>query len=897
MKVAEIRKKFIEFFALKNHTVYPSSSLIPIYDPTLMFTNAGMVQFKDVFLGFRKASSSRVTSVQRCLRAGGKHNDLKNVGYTARHHTFFEMLGNFSFGDYFKREAIHYAWELLTDVFKLPSEKLLVTVYYQDYEAFDIWVHEIGLPESKVIKIYDDTGLVNVSDNFWSMGETGPCGPSSEIFYDHGPAVFGGPPGSIDGHGDRFVEIWNLVFMQFNRDDKGSMLQLPTPCVDTGMGLERIAAVLQNVTSNYEIDLFKKLIKEAGQVLCCDNLASNSLKVIADHIRAAVFMVADGVVPGKDGCNYVLRRIIRRAVRHGYQLDCRKPFFSLLVDTCVNEMGDAYPMLYEWQDRIKDILYKEEERFFETIAQGMNVLEREMKHFASSSQSSKLLTRDSIFPGEVAFKLHDTYGFPLDLTEDICAENGLVVDTIAFNKIMLKQKELARMSSKFIAKKQFEYHGKQTQFVGYFEHEVLQAKVEALYIQEELLDSVEIHLTDMLQKGQEGLVILDRTPFYSESGGQVGDTGKLMLENVSFIVYETFYIRDGVIAHKGCMEVGRILIGQVINAKIDYIRRLNISRNHSATHLLHFALRRILGHHVQQKGSLVDNVRARFDFLHTSPLSSEELKAIEQCVNEEIMLNTVTKISFKTFYDAIADGAIALFGEKYSNDVVRVIQLGSTKELCGGTHVQSTGELGLFKILSESSVAAGVRRIEAITGPAALEFIQTQMAQLEQVSQILNCQTKDVVVRLGLFFEQKKALENQVRYIEAKNVGDVIQQLKSKIIKIGQVKLLKHVIDQQDPKILRSTALKLVKDLGRDTIIILTMTVHATANIVVCVSQNLQHIIQAHQVLACILKHTGGKGGGNTNVAQAGGVELNTLSTALQSIDFWIKDLLEKDTR
>ncbi|MEY3201862.1 MAG: hypothetical protein RIR70_1412, partial [Pseudomonadota bacterium] len=728
MKSAEIRSKFLEYFASKGHAIVASSPLVPGNDPTLLFTNSGMVQFKDVFLGKEKRPYSRATTAQRSVRAGGKHNDLENVGYTARHHTFFEMLGNFSFGDYFKRDAIHYAWELLTSVYGLPKEKLWVTVYQEDDEAYDIWLKEIGVPAERIVRIGDNKGARYASDNFWQMADTGPCGPCSEIFFDHGPGIFGGPPGSPDADGDRYIEIWNLVFMQFNRDEEGVLHPLPRPCVDTGMGLERIAAVLQHVHSNYEIDLFQALIKAAARETGRNDLDNNSLKVIADHIRATSFLIVDGVLPGADGRGYVLRRIIRRAIRHGYKLGQTKPFVHRLVPDLVAAMGQAYPELIEAAERVTAVLRQEEERFAETIEHGMDILE------------SALAGKPAVLDGETAFKLYDTYGFPLDLTADVCRERGITVDEAGFDAAMARQREQARAHSKFKIGAGLEYDGATTQFHGYDTLE-MQSAVVALY-----RDGVRVN---QLSAGETGVVVLDRTPFYAESGGQVGDCGRLVSEHGVFEVADTQKIAADVFGHQGRLVSGTLTVGNVTQAAVDMSSRAAAQWNHSATHLLHAALREVLGAHVQQKGSLVNPERTRFDFSHPQPMSAAEIARVEALVNAQIRANHAVSAALKSYDDAIAGGAMALFGEKYG-DEVRVIGMGDfSTELCGGTHVQRTGDIGFFKIIAEGGVAAGVRRVEAVTGEAALAFVQTQERVLGEVAGQIRAQPLEAPARVA----------------------------------------------------------------------------------------------------------------------------------------------------
>src|SRR6185369_13622836 len=725
MKSSEIRQQFLDFFATKGHQIVSSSSLVPHEDPTLLFTNAGMNQFKDVFLGFDKRPYSRATTSQKCVRAGGKHNDLENVGYTARHHTFFEMLGNFSFGDYFKRDAITYAWELLTEVYKLPKDKLTVTVYAEDDEAYDIWTKEIGVPAERVIRIGDNKGARYASDNFWMMGDTGPCGPCTEIFYDHGEKHWGGPPGSTDEDGDRFIEIWNNVFMQFNRDEAGVMHPLPKPSVDTGMGLERISAVLQGVHANYEIDLFQALLKAAARETSAADMESPSLKVLADHIRACSFLIADGVIPGNEGRGYVLRRIIRRAIRHGYKLGARAAFFHKMVPDLVAEMGAAYPELVQHQAKVMAMLKQEEDRFFATIENGMAILEGELAEMAAKGVT--------VFNGETAFKLHDTYGFPLDLTADICRERSVTVDGAAFDTAMARQKDQARAAGKFKMAANLEYEGPTSTFHGYERLET-PATVLALY-----KDGIAV---EALNEGDFGVVVLDNTPFYAESGGQVGDRGDLKGAGGIFAVEDTLKIQATVFGHHGVVKTGHLTVGQQVAARVDAMARAATARNHSVTHLMHKALREVLGQHVQQKGSQVDPDKTRFDFAHTVPMSAEEIREVEEIVNREILANAATDSRVMAIEDAQKSGAMMLFGEKYG-DEVRVVAIGSSKELCGGTHVGRTGDIGLFKVLSESGVAAGVRRVEAVTGNNALRYVQDQERRVQGVSALLKTQPEE----------------------------------------------------------------------------------------------------------------------------------------------------------
>jgi alanyl-tRNA synthetase len=744
--VADIRKTFLDFFASKAHTVVASSPLVPGNDPTLMFTNSGMVQFKDVFLGSDKRPYVRAASVQACLRAGGKHNDLENVGYTARHHTFFEMLGNWSFGDYFKRDSLKWGWELLTQVYKLPADKLWATVYIDDDEAYDIWTKEIGLPPERVVRIGDNKGAKYASDNFWMMADTGPCGPCSEIFYDHGPEIPGGPPGSPDADGDRYIEIWNHVFMQFDMQPDGSVKKLPAPCVDTGMGLERLAAILQHVHSNYEIDIFDTLIKAASRETGEKDLNHKSLRVIADHIRATAFLVSDGVIPSNEGRGYVQRRIVRRAIRHGYKLGQKKPFFHKLVPDLVKLMGDAYPNLAAQQDRIKDVLRVEEERFFETLENGMEILD------AALAGGAKVL------PGDVAFKLHDTYGFPLDLSADVCRERGLSVDEAGFHTAMDKQKAQARAAGKFKMDRALEYTGDGNTFTGYEKLEA-PAKVVALYF-----EGAAVH---QLTAGQGGVVVLESTPFYSESGGQVGDQGAIVGSGSHFGVNDTQKIKSDVFGHHGTLTSGKLKVGDAVTAHVNTAVRAATQRNHSVTHLMHKALREVLGSHVQQKGSLVDAEKTRFDFAHNAPVTDAEIREIEKRVNEEILANAATQARVMDIESAQKTGAMMLFGEKYG-ETVRVLDIGTSRELCGGTHVQRTGDIGLFKILGESGVAAGVRRVEAVTGANALAYLQSLESTVAQAAGTLKAPAAELQGRITQVLDHVKALEKEVAALKGK---------------------------------------------------------------------------------------------------------------------------------
>jgi alanyl-tRNA synthetase len=783
MKSADIRDKYLKFFESKGHTVVRSSSLVPGNDPTLLFTNSGMVQFKDVFLGTEKRNYVRATSVQRCLRAGGKHNDLENVGYTARHHTFFEMLGNWSFGDYFKRDALKWAWELLTKVYGLPPEKLWATVYETDDEAYDIWVNEIGVPKERVVRIGDNKGAPYASDNFWQMADTGPCGPCSEIFYDHGPDVWGGPPGSPEEDGDRYIEIWNNVFMQFDRQidpvtGEATLTPLPAPCVDTGMGLERLAAILQHVHSNYEIDLFQRLITAAARETNTTDLTNNSLKVIADHIRATSFLIVDGVIPGNEGRGYVLRRIIRRALRHGHKLGQTKPFFYKLVPDLVAEMGDAYPELKEAASRVEQVLKQEEERFGETLEHGMKILE------AALSKNDKKLD------GETAFTLYDTYGFPLDLTADICRERNVELDEAGFNAAMERQKSTARAAGKFKMATAIDYSGEKTTFVGY-DALTQAAKVTALYVDGSAVNSI--------QAGQNAIVVLDTTPFYAESGGQVGDAGVITANGVQFNVADTQKIQPEVFGHHGQLVSGVLSVGDAVNAQVDTALRARTVRNHSATHLMHKALREVLGSHVAQKGSLVDADKTRFDFSHNAPVTAEEIRRIEEIVNAEILLNSATDAKLMGFDDAVAAGAMALFGEKYG-DEVRVLSIGSSRELCGGTHVHRTGDIGLFKITSEGGVAAGVRRIEAVTGAGALALVQDLNARVVEAAAALKAQPEELVARIAQVQDHVKSLEKELAAIKSKLASSQGDELSAQAVDINGVKVLAATLEVLTPR-------------------------------------------------------------------------------------------------
>ena len=874
MKAAEIREKFLKFFESKGHTIVRSSSLVPGNDPTLLFTNSGMVQFKDVFLGAESRPYSRATTAQRSVRAGGKHNDLENVGYTARHHTFFEMLGNFSFGDYFKRDAIHYAWELLTNVYGLPKEKLWVTVYQEDDEAHDIWAKEVGVPTERIIRIGDNKGARYASDNFWQMADTGPCGPCSEIFYDHGPDVWGGPPGSPEEDGDRYIEIWNLVFMQFNRDAQGNMTPLPKPCVDTGMGLERIAAVLQHVHSNYEIDLFQALIAAAARETGVSDLSNNSLKVIADHIRACSFLIVDGVIPGNEGRGYVLRRIVRRAIRHGYKLGCKRPFFNKLVADLVAQMGGAYPELADAQARVTDVLRQEEERFFETIEHGMSILDDALATL--ESKGGKVLS------GDIAFKLHDTYGFPLDLTADVCRERGMTVDEPAFDEAMSRQREQARAAGKFKAAQGLDYSGAKTTFHGYEESIFDDAKVVALYVDGTAVNEV--------AHGQQAVVVLDHTPFYAESGGQVGDTGVLANASVRFAVADTLKVQADVVGHHGTLEQGVLRVGDVVKAEIDAVRRARTARNHSATHLMHKALREVLGSHVQQKGSLVDDEKTRFDFAHNAPMSDEQLRRVEDIVNAEVLANAPGIVRVMPYDEAVKGGAMALFGEKYG-DEVRVLDLGFSRELCGGTHVHRTGDIGLFKIVGETGVAAGIRRVEAITGDNAVRYVQSLEGRVNAVAAALKAQPSELTQRVAQVQEQVKSLEKELAALKSKLASSQGDELAAQAVDVAGVQVLAATLDGADVKTLRETVDKL-KDKLKHAAIVLAAVDGDKISLIAGVTADASKKVKAGELVNFVAQQVGGKGGGRPDMAQAGGTDPAKLPAALAGVKAWVQGQL-----
>ena len=863
--VADIRKIFLDFFASKGHTVVASSPLVPGNDPTLMFTNSGMVQFKDVFLGTDKRSYVRAASVQACLRAGGKHNDLENVGYTARHHTFFEMLGNWSFGDYFKRDSLKWGWELLTQVYKLPADKLWATVYIDDDEAYDIWTRDIGLPPERVVRIGDNKGAKYASDNFWMMADTGPCGPCSEIFYDHGPGIAGGPPGSPEQDGDRYIEIWNHVFMQFDMQPDGSVKPLPAPCVDTGMGLERLAAILQHVHSNYEIDIFDALIKAAARETGCADLGNKSLRVIADHIRATAFLVSDGVNPSNEGRGYVQRRIVRRAIRHGYKLGRKTPFFHKLVPDLVSLMGDAYPALAAQAARITEVLRVEEERFFETLEVGMQILDTALEGGVT------------VLPGEVAFKLHDTFGFPLDLSADVCRERGLAVDEAGFHAAMERQKAQGRAAGKFKMDRALDYSGDSNDFVGY-ELLTSASKVVALYA--DGAGATE------LKSGQSGVVVLDSTPFYSESGGQVGDAGAIFCNSALFEVADTQKIKADVFGHHGTLKVGTLKVGDGVTAHVNAALRGATQRNHSVTHLMHKALREVLGSHVQQKGSLVNAERTRFDFSHHAPVSDADIREIEARVNAEIVANAATQARVMAIEAAQQTGAMMLFGEKYGESV-RVVDIGSSRELCGGTHVQRTGDIGLFKIVAEGGVASGVRRIEAVTGQNALAYLQDLEHTVTQAAGALKAPVIELNDRIGQVLDHVKALEKEIGALKGKLASSQGDELLTQALDVKGVKVLVAMLEGADTKTLRETMDKL-KDKLKSAVIVLAAVEGDRVQIAAGVTPDSVGKVKAGELVNFIAAQVGGKGGGKPDLAMAGGTEPAKLAGALQSVLGWV---------
>ncbi|MEJ6667397.1 MAG: alanine--tRNA ligase [Alcaligenes aquatilis] len=873
MKTSEIRQKFLSFFESKGHHIVSSASLVPGNDPTLLFTNAGMVQFKDVFTGKETRPYKRATSSQRCVRAGGKHNDLENVGYTARHHTFFEMLGNFSFGDYFKQDAIRYAWELLTTVYQLPAEKLWVTVYQEDDEAYDIWASEIGVPKERIIRIGDKGGVRYNSDNFWQMADTGPCGPCSEIFYDHGADVWGGPPGSPEEDGDRYIEVWNLVFMQFERSADGTMTPLPKPCVDTGMGLERISAVLQHVHSNYEIDLFQSLIQAAARETKTSDLSNNTLKVIADHIRACSFLIIDGVIPSNEGRGYVLRRIIRRALRHGHKLGQKGLFFYRLVQDLGQTMGEAYPELISQRERIEQVLRQEEERFSETLENGMRILEGAL---ANLPENAKL-------DGQTLFTLYDTYGFPVDLTADICRERGIEVDLDGFEVAMENQRQMARASGKFKTAEGLSYSGVQTRFDGYTTLEG-SGTVTALYVDGTSVQSV--------TQGQQAVVVLDATPFYAESGGQVGDAGILSdAEGLSFEVQDTQKISNQVFGHQGVLNAGTLTVGQTVQAQVDTERRERVIRNHSATHLMHKALRQVLGGHVQQRGSLVDADKTRFDFAHDAAMTAEQIAQVEAIVNEQVLANQAVQAQLMSFDDAVSGGAMALFGEKYG-DEVRVLDIGFSRELCGGTHVQRTGDIGLFKIVSEGGVAAGVRRVEAITGTNSLHWVQAQERLLNDASASLRTQPEGLVARISALQAQIKDLEREREQMQSKLAASAGQDLLAQAVPLNDSsRLLVATLQGVEAKALREMADQLKNKL-QSAVILLSIVADGKVSLVAGVTSDLTAKVKAGDLVGFVASQMGGKGGGRPDMAMGGGTDASVLPQANASVQAWVQSKL-----
>lgn len=870
---AEIRQAFLDFFQSKGHQVVSSSSLVPNNDPTLLFTNAGMNQFKDVFLGLDKRAYSRATTSQRCVRAGGKHNDLENVGYTARHHTFFEMLGNFSFGDYFKHDAIQYAWELLTSEnwFALPKEKLWVTVYETDDEAYDIWLKEIGVPQERIIRIGDNKGKPYASDNFWQMGDTGPCGPCTEIFFDHGDHIAGGPPGSPDEDGDRYIEIWNVVFMQFNRQADGTMEPLPKPSVDTGMGLERIAAVLQHVNSNYEIDLFKTLIGVVAEVTGATDLGNKSLRVIADHIRSCAFLIADGVIPSNENRGYVLRRIIRRAIRHGNMLGATETFFYKLVAPLIAVMGPAAEELQRQQALVEQVLKTEEEQFARTLERGLALLDDVLANLKGDT-----------LDGETAFRLYDTYGFPLDLTADVCRERNLKVDEAGFNQAMEQQRRRARESSGFGA----DYNSLirvdgSTQFLGY-DQLALPAKVVALYRDGQPVDSI--------NAGENAVVVLDETPFYAESGGQVGDKGQLRTAVAQFDVIDTQKYGQA-IGHQGVLSQGTLRINEGVDAQVDVARRNRIRLNHSATHLLHAALRQVLGDHVAQKGSLVNDKYLRFDFSHFEAMKPAEIRAVEDIVNAQIRRNLPVETNIMALEEAKAEGAMALFGEKYE-DNVRVLRMGDfSTELCGGTHASRTGDIGLFRIQSESGTAAGIRRIEAVTGEGAIATLHQETDLLQSISHLVKGDANNVSEKIRGLIERSRQLEKELQQLKGQQAAQESASLTSRAKQVKGVPLLVSQLDNVEPKMLRTMVDDLKNQLG-SAIIVLATTAEGKVSLITGVTKDLTDRVKAGELIGYIAQQVGGKGGGRPDMAQAGGSDVSALPGALESVTAWVEDKL-----
>ena len=870
----QIRQDFLDFFAGKGHTIVPSASLVPGNDPTLLFTNSGMVQFKDVFLGAEKRSYVRAADVQRCLRAGGKHNDLDSVGYTARHHTFFEMLGNWSFGDYFKKEAIAWAWELLTEVWKLPKERLLVTVYHTDDEAYDLWHDMIGLPPERIVRIGDNKGAPYASDNFWQMADTGPCGPCTEIFYDHGEHIAGGPPGSADEDGDRYIEIWNNVFMQFDRQPDGTLVPLPAPCVDTGMGLERLAAVLQHVHTNYEIDLFQGLIRKAAELTGTTDLENKSLRVIADHIRACSFLIVDGVLPSNEGRGYVLRRIIRRALRHGWMLGVRQPFFHKMVGTLSELMGDAYPELPAARALVEKALKAEEERFAETLDSGMRIFD---------DVASRVV--DGVIPGADAFRLYDTYGFPVDLTADIARERGLSVDMAGFEAAMEQQRETARAAGKFTSTTglpaDLVAQLSPTVFLGYDKLDAGGLQVVAL-----LKDGRPV---PAVQAGDDAVVILDSTPFYAESGGQVGDTGVLAEQGVEFDVADTLKFAGQFHGHVGRVAKGDLKVGDHVVASVDAARRASTILNHSATHLLHAALREVLGTHVQQKGSLVAPDRLRFDFSHFQPMTQAELAEVERRVNAQIRANSAAEVHHMGMQEALDFGAMALFGEKYGEQV-RVLKMGDySTELCGGTHVGRTGDIGLFKLVGESGVSAGVRRIEAVTGQGALDYVADEERRLAEAADLLGGNAGEVVDKIRALTDRQKKLERELETLKARAASSATSDLGGAAIDVGGIRVLASRLEGFDAKALRDAMDRLKQQLG-DAVIVLAGTADGKAALVAGVNGAATGRVKAGELLSHVAGQIGGKGGGRPDLAQGGGEDGPALATALQGVPEWVRE-------
>ena len=871
---AEIRQAFLDFFHSKGHQVVASSSLVPHNDPTLLFTNAGMNQFKDVFLGLDKRNYSRATTSQRCVRAGGKHNDLENVGYTARHHTFFEMLGNFSFGDYFKHDAIQFAWELLTSEkwFALPKERLWVTVYESDDEAYEIWEKEVGIPRERIIRIGDNKGAPYASANFWQMGDTGPCGPCTEIFCDHGDHIWGGPPGSPEEDGDRYIEIWNIVFMQFNRQADGTMEPLPKPSVDTGMGLERIAAVLQHVNSNYDIDLFRTLIQAVAKVTGATDLSNKSLRVIADHIRSCAFLIADGVMPSNENRGYVLRRIIRRAVRHGNMLGAKETFFYKLVGPLIDVMGSAGEDLKRQQAQVEQVLKTEEEQFARTLERGLALLDEELAKLSGDT-----------LDGETAFRLYDTYGFPVDLTADVCRERNIKVDEAGFEAAMEEQRRRAREASGFGA----DYNAmirvdSASEFKGY-DHLELNGKVTALFVDGKAVDAI--------NAGQEAVVVLDQTPFYAESGGQVGDKGELKGANFSFAVEDTQKYGQA-IGHIGKLAAGSLKVGDAVQADVDEARRARIRLNHSATHLMHAALRQVLGTHVSQKGSLVNDKVLRFDFSHNEAMKPEEIRAVEDLVNAQIRRNLPIETNIMDLEAAKAKGAMALFGEKY-DERVRVLSMGDfSTELCGGTHASRTGDIGLFRIISESGTAAGVRRIEAVTGEGAIATVHADSDRLNEVAHLLKGDSNNLADKVRSVLERTRQLEKELQQLKEQAAAQESANLSSKAIDVNGVKLLVSELSGVEPKMLRTMVDDLKNQLG-STIIVLATVVEGKVSLIAGVSKDVTDRVKAGELIGMVAQQVGGKGGGRPDMAQAGGTDAAALPAALASVKGWVSAKLQ----